>query len=108
MCEERIWLVLDLFISEKASETDVDELAYLLGTHIHLLHDVKEFLNEYRDADPQITTIQKKALLARAEDIHREFASIAKPIRTSQRERKSLVNIIRHEGLIWSQLIKMT
>ena len=31
--EEHIWFLVELFISGKATETEVSELAYLLGTH---------------------------------------------------------------------------
>jgi putative ABC transport system permease protein len=65
--EEYIWFLVELFISGKATEVEVNELVYLLGTHPDSLYVVKEFLNEYNDPDPQVTFSQKQALLNRAE-----------------------------------------
>jgi putative ABC transport system permease protein len=63
--EEYIWFLVELFISGKATEAEASELVYLLATHPDLLTLVKEFLNEYNDPDPQVTSTQKQALLNR-------------------------------------------
>ncbi|WP_158995988.1 hypothetical protein [Mucilaginibacter sp. L196] len=65
--EEYIWFLVELFISGKATEAEASELVYLLGMHPDSLYAVKEFLNEYNDPDPQVTSSQKQALLNRAE-----------------------------------------
>jgi len=67
--EEHIWFLVELFISGKATEAEASELVYLLGTHTDMLDVVKEFLNEYNDPDPQVTSSQKPVLLNRAENI---------------------------------------
>jgi len=65
--EEYIWFLVELFISGKTTEAEESELVYLLGTHPDSLYVVKEFLNEYNDPDPQVTSSQKQALLNRTE-----------------------------------------
>jgi len=111
--EEYIWFLVELFISGKATEAEVDELAYLLGTHPQLLNAVKEFIGEYDDPDPQVTPLQKQALLARAESIRHEFASSAKPRRAERIRHRvnlkfSFAAIIRRETMIFTQLLKIT
>src|ERR1700761_3691168 len=116
--EEYIWFLVELFISGKATDAETDELAYLLGTHYELLTAVKEFLDEYADPDPQVTSNQKQALLVRAENIHHEFVHSSQPKQTVQlvlnRQRLakslkiSLADRIRHESLIFGQLFKTT
>ncbi len=118
--EEHIWFLVELFISGKATEAETDELAYLLGTHYELLSAVKEFLDEYEDPDPQITSSQKQALLNRAENIHHEFVHLSQskkskhPISLLIRQRLakglniSFADRIRHESLIFGQLLKTT
>ncbi len=66
--EEHVWFLVELFLSGKATEAEADELVYMLGTHPDLLDVVREFLNEYNDPDPQVTSSQKQALLNRAEN----------------------------------------
>ncbi|HEY8931255.1 MAG TPA: ABC transporter permease [Mucilaginibacter sp.] len=118
--EEHIWFLVELFISGKATEAEISELTYLLGTHRDLLDTVREFLNEYRDADPQVTTLQKQALIAGAEKVHREFVylsepkPVGKPLRRvnghhlAKRPRFSLSGIVRRESLMMAQLFKTT
>jgi putative ABC transport system permease protein len=66
--EEHIWFLVELFISGKATEAEACELVYMLRKHLDLLDAVKEFLNEYNDPDPQVTSSQKQALLNWAEN----------------------------------------
>ncbi|WP_172829255.1 ABC transporter permease [Mucilaginibacter mallensis] len=118
--EEHIWFLVELFISGKATEAEASELAYLLGSHADLLNMVKEFLGEYNDPDPQVTFSQKQALLNRAENIHNEFAYLRQPTQTRQRvqvvndnvlskiPKISFADRVRHESLIFSQLLKIT
>lgn len=115
--EEHIWFLVELFISGKAIGAEVDELAYLLGTHPDLLNMVKEFLDEYNDPDPQVTFSQKQALLNRAENIYNEFAYL---YQTRQRVQAfkgnppseipkiSFADKARHESLIFGQLLKIS
>lgn len=107
--EEHIWFLVELFISGKATEAQTDELAYLLGTHIHLLDEVKEFLNEYKDPDPQITTGQKRALIAKANSINSEFVHINQP-RTARSSSLTdgFMSSARQEGRALIQLFKTT
>lgn len=118
--EEHVWFLVELFISGKATDAETDELAYLLGTHYNLLNAVKEFLDEYEDPDPQVTSNQKQALLNRAEDIHHEFVQLTQSKTSGRRSQvfsrlhlaKSLkisfADRIRHESLIFGQLLKTT
>lgn len=118
--EEHIWFLVELFISGKATEADISELTYLLGTHPDLLDAVKEFLDEYRDVDPQITVIQKQALIARAKNINKEFAYLSQPKYAGQRVRAvngyhlakrseaNFANLVRRESMILGQLVKTT
>ena len=118
--EEHVWFLVELFISGKATDAEADELAYLLGTHYNLLNAVKEFLDEYEDPDPQVTSNQKQALLNRAENIHYEFVHLSQSTAPGQRTQvfsrlrfaKSLkisfADRIRHESLIFGQLLKTT
>ncbi len=64
--EERIWLLLELFISGQASENEISELVSLLHKHPRQLNQVEEFLAEFWDPDPQVTEAQKPALIRRA------------------------------------------
>ncbi len=121
--EEHIWSLVEQFISGKATEAELSELAYLLGTHPHLLNAVKEFLHEYRDADPKVTSGQKQALITRAERINNEFIYLTQagkdgsPVRKTNGYHVALpykrrkINIgakIRNEGRILAQLVKTT
>jgi len=118
--EEHVWFLVELFISGKATDAEADELAYLLGTHYNLLSAVKEFLDEYEDPDPQVTSNQKQALLNRAESIHHEFVHLSQSKRSGQRVQVfnrlhlakslkiSISDRIRHESLIFGQLLKTT
>lgn len=85
--EEHVWSLVELFISGDATDTEIDELAYLLGTHRNLLDSVKEFLNEYQDPDPRISSLQKQVLLTKAENVSKEFARLSRsesPARNGQ------------------------
>ena len=75
--EEHVWSLVELFLSGKATDAELDELIYLLGTHRNLLDSVREFLSEYKDPNPQITPPQKQELLSRAESISRQFAQLS-------------------------------
>src|ERR1700760_713550 len=72
--EEHVWSLVELFISGEATDAELKELAYLLGTHAQLFDAVKEFLQGYKDEDPQITSLQKQELIAKAETISKQFA----------------------------------
>jgi len=121
--EEHTWSLVELFISGKATEAELSELTYLLGTHPHLLNAVRGFLDEYRDADPQVTSGQKQALITRAERINSEFIYLSRlgkdgsPVRKTNGYHVALpykrpkINIgakIRNEGRILAQLVKTT
>ncbi|SDE63626.1 hypothetical protein SAMN05216464_10848 [Mucilaginibacter pineti] len=66
MMEERIWLLLELFISGQASANETGELVGLLHKHPDQLGHVEEFLAEFLDPNPQVTEAQKQALIRRA------------------------------------------
>jgi putative ABC transport system permease protein len=106
--EEHIWFLVEQFISGKATETEISELTYLLGTHPELLDTVKQFLHEYHDTDPQITTSQKRAMLSRAESIHYEFTHLGQHNDAGQRSGISFADRVRHEAMVLSQLFKTT
>lgn len=65
--EERIWSLIERFISGEATSADMGELICLLKAHHCLLSDVKEFFEQYVDSDPCITAEQKLDLISRAE-----------------------------------------
>jgi len=77
--EEHVWSLVELFISGDATDAEVNELAYLLGTHRHLLNSITEFLTEYKDPEPKITSLQKKALLIKAENVAKDFTRLSRP-----------------------------
>lgn len=107
--EEHVWFLVELFISGRATETQVDELTYLLGTHPNLLDTVKEFLDEYKDPDPQVTTVQKRALIVKAKNISKEFAYVNQSL--TARNKSSVFNFtnnIKQEGRALTQLFKTT
>ena len=72
--EEYIWYLVEKFIAGQANEAEQNELAYLLGVNQPIFDAVSEFLETYRDPDPQITSLQKQALLKRAGQISRQLA----------------------------------
>ena len=76
--EEHVWYLVELFLAGKATDDEQNELAYLLGTHADLLQSVKEFLKEYKDPQPDITSLQKQELIHKAEAIGRQFAHLSK------------------------------
>ena len=106
--EEHVWLLVELFISGKVTETELSELAYLLGTHPDLLSAVKQFLHEYQDPDPQITSSHKRALLARAESINYEYAHFGEYDYAGQRAKIGFTERARREFMVLSQLFKTT
>ena len=71
--EEHVWSLVELFLSGKATNAELDELAYLLGTHARLFNAVKEFLDDYQDTDPEVTSLQKQELLNHAERYQQRF-----------------------------------
>jgi len=77
--EEHVWSLVELFISGDATDAEINELAYLLGTHRDLLNSVTEFLTEYKDPEPKITSLQKKALLIKAENVAKDFTRLSRP-----------------------------
>jgi len=72
--EEYIWYLVEKFISGETAESELNELAYLLGTNKPMFDAVKEFLDTYRDLEPRVTTLQKQSLLKRSEQISRQLA----------------------------------
>src|ERR1700744_2744282 len=107
--EEYIWFLVELFISGKATETQMNELTYLLGTHPYLLNNVKEFLYEYKDIDPQVTSAQKQELIVKAQNISNEFA-FANQSHIVRRKTLifNFISSIRQEGRSLIQLFKTT
>lgn len=75
--EEHVWHLVERFLSGKTSDEEISELAYLLGTHPILFQSVKEFFNDYKDPDPQVTSLQKLELLSKAENISKQFARVS-------------------------------
>jgi putative ABC transport system permease protein len=75
--EEHVWSLVELFLAGEAADAEINELTYLLGTHPHLLDAVKEFLREYKDENPQVTTLQRQELIAKAENISKEYALLS-------------------------------
>lgn len=76
--EEHIWHLVEKFISGEASEKELGELHYLLGTNYDMFIAVKEFLELYEDPDPQVTLTEIRALLKEAEVIRGQLSYLAK------------------------------
>lgn len=120
--EEHVWSLVELFLSGKTTDAELDELIYLLGTHHNLLDSVREFLVEYRDPDPQVTSIQKQELVRKAEDVSRQFARISEgTLRPAARfanghavqlpvkpKKSTLLATVRNELRFFSLLLKTT
>ena len=121
--EEHVWSLVELFISGKATDAELSELAYLLGTHRHLLSAVREFLQEYKDPEPQVTSLQKQLLLSKAEKISKEFTRLSSVNgvehnghtvngyqlrRQFKRPKIRLTTMVRNEARIMTQLFKTT
>lgn len=107
--EEHIWFLVELFISGDATEAQIDELAYLLGTHTYLLNTVKDFLDEYKDPDPQVTNAQKRELIVKAKNISSEFAHVNQSrVASGKNAHFNFINSLRQEGRALTQLFKTT
>ncbi len=120
--EEYIWFMVELFLSGKATDAEVNELAYLLGTHPNLFKAVKEFLSSFKDPEPQVTSFQKQALINDVERISKELAHVtySKTQRNgravngyhiqlpSRRPKIGLTQLIGNEARFWSLLLKTT
>ncbi|MCR8561489.1 ABC transporter permease [Mucilaginibacter sp. BJC16-A38] len=76
--EERTWYLVEIFISGKASEQELSELQYLLGTNQDLFIAVSEFLEGYQDPDPQVQPADIKALIKQAEIIRGQLSWLTK------------------------------
>jgi len=120
--EEHVWSLVELFLSGMATDAEVNELAYLLGTHPALLNAVREFLNDYKDPEPQVSSLQKNALLTKAAMICKDFTRIS---RDKARQPGQIINghsvhlpgncpkirfgeVVRNEARFFSLLLKTT
>ncbi|MDB5089576.1 MAG: transporter permease, partial [Mucilaginibacter sp.] len=84
--EEHIWYLVEKFISGEASEKELSELHYLLGTNHDMFIAVKEFLELYEDPEPQVTLAEILALLKKAEIIRGQLSYLAEVQNGAARE----------------------
>ncbi|MGZ3874225.1 MAG: ABC transporter permease [Mucilaginibacter sp.] len=75
--EEHIWYLVEKFISGAASEWELGELEYLLGTNPEIFSTVKEFLETYRDPEPLVTTKDIETLLKNSHLINSQLSFLS-------------------------------